>query len=185
MNYKEKLKNILAQFNQLKANAESQIKQIRESQNYTSEYKNTLIDEVKQKARVTQDKLYKEAVEVITSAKNEILKGKKSANKDQAFELKLSNALSMLKTIGADMTVEEIKELINPFEDDYQTMQLLRKICLAVNIKNVSEIFGINVIDHNVKTLDELQRYIAGLTGDIESINLMKASIAMNYIETI
>lgn len=183
MNYKEKLKNILAQFNELKSSVEKQLKQIRESDKYTSEYKNELIDEVKQKAKATQDKLYREAVEAITEAKNEVLKGKKSINKDQTFELKLSNALNILKTIGTDMTAEELKELIKPFIDDYYTMELLRKVFTKENIKGVNDILGINVIDHNVKTLDELQNYIAGLTGDIESINLMKVSIAMNYLE--
>lgn len=185
MNYKEKLKSILTQFNELKSSATSQIKQVRESDKYSVEYQRELIKEIKDKARVTQDKLCKEAIEIITGAKNEALKGKTSINKDQAFETKLSNALSILETIGNDMSIEELRELINPFKDDYYTMEILRKICLKKNINGVSELFGVNSIDKTIKVLNELAGYIAALTGDIESINLMKISIAINYIETI
>ena len=185
MGYKEKLKNILAQFNQLKANVNNQIKQVREGDKYTDEYQKELINEIKDKARVTQEKLYKEAIEVIKAAKNETLKGKTRIQKDQAFELQLNNTLKVLETIGSNMSIEELRELINPFQEDCYTMEILRKICLKKNINGITELFGINVIDKTVKVLDELQGYIAALTGDIENINLMKISIAMNYLETI
>jgi len=183
MGYKAKLKNIIQQFNQLKETAMNQIKAIRESQNYTSEYKDQLISIAKEDTIKHQNSIAKEALEIIEAAKNEILKGKTAAEKDQSFDLKLNNALKVLEMVGSDMTIEDLKNLIDPFKEDYHTMKILRSIFIKGGIKGIDEIFGCDTIDHRVSKLDELDRYIEQtFNGDIEIVNTMKLSICLDMM---
>ena len=183
MGYKEQLKKVIQQFNQLKDTAVTTIKSVRESNNFTAEYKDELIKVAKQDCVEQQDKLTKEALVIIEAARNEILKGKTAAEKDQSFDLKLSNALKIIGIVGPNMTVEELRTLIEPFQEDYHTMKILRNIFLKGGIKGVDEIFGYDTIDHNVSKLDELERYINQIfRGDIETTNTMKLSICLDMM---
>ncbi len=50
-------------------------------------------------------KLISKAKKVTENAKNELLKGKMVGARDQTFDIKLSNVLQLLKTIGDSMTL--------------------------------------------------------------------------------
>lgn len=183
MGYKEQLKKVIQQFNLLKETTTNQIKAIRNSANYTNEYKDQLIREVKANTIKQQEIITKEAREIIEAARNEILNGKTAAEKDQSFDLKLNNALKILEMVGADMTIEELQNLVEPFKEDYHTMKILRSIFLKGNIKGVNEIFGFDTIDHRVSKLDELDRYVSQtFKGDIETSNTMKILICLDMM---
>ncbi|MDU1412695.1 MAG: hypothetical protein E6929_07765 [Clostridium sp.] len=180
MNYKEQLKAVFNKFIHLKNNIEVTIKAINADERYASDYKNNLIETEKRNAQVQQQELSKEAVGIILNAKNELLKGKKSMEKDQAFDIKLSNTLKIIESIGQDMNVEELQELVNPFKDDYQTMKILRRIFVKGDLKGIQEIFGIDKIDHNISMLNDLEKRIVNtFSGDIMKANTMALSIAL------
>lgn len=186
MNYKEQLKGIIRKFNTLKEELKGKITEVRESEKYAVDYKETLVANLKQEYHLLQEQLANEALEVITAAKNEWLKGKGSIEKNQAFDIKLSNTISILTTIGEDMTVEELQELVLPFKEDYHTMKILRKLFLKGGIKGVNEIFGIDNIDHNIVILDDLQRNISHvLSGDLEQANTLSLVIAIDMMSNV
>lgn len=186
MGFKDKLKEIVKQFVQLKNDVRKEIDDIRKSSMYSEEYKEELIKQVKSKCENVQEQLKKEALSIIDEARNKVLSGKSSSDKNQEFEIKLNNTLTILNTVGADMELDELHEIIKPFKDDYYTMKILRKIFLKNNIEGVNEIFGIDMINHNIKMLEELARTIShAFHGDIESTNTMTVTIALNYIEEV
>lgn len=186
MGFKEKLKNILKEFNELKSDLRTEINDINKSNMYSEEYKLELIKKAKQKAMLSQDELKGKALKIIEIAKQELLNKKGTMNKDNTFEVKLSNALKVLETIGADMTVEELEELVKPFCNDYYTMKMLRRIFSKYNLKGIQEIFGIDVIDHNLSSLESLEKDLSNiLTSDIEKANIMKLIISIEMMDEI
>ena len=186
MGYKEKLKQILNQFNLLKDTLKKKIDEISKSDKYSEEYKIQLINQAKEEVKATQDQLTKEAMKVIEDAKNKILGEKATVNKDQSFDLKLNNTLKILEMIGADLNLEELNALIQPFKDDYYTMKILRVIFVKGGMKGINEIFGYDTIDSRLQSLDELGRTISHVFfGDIESANTLQVSIALNYINEV
>lgn len=181
MRYVQQLKELLEKFNQLRENTINQIKFIRESNQYTLEYQQQLIRQVKAETKQEQEQLNKEAIEIIENARNEILKGKTSAEKDQSFDLKLNNTLKVLEMVGADMPVEELRVLIDPFKEDYHTMKILRRIFLRNGMKGIDEIFGYDTIDSRVESWDNLRNLVNQVfNSNIETANTMKISILLN-----
>lgn len=186
MSKKSELKNVLKEFNELKSNLRTEITGINKSNMYSDEYKLELIKKAKQKAMFSQDELKVRALKIIEIAKQELLNKKGTMNKDNTFEVKLSNALKVLETIGADMTIEELKELVKPFCNDYYTMKMLRRIFSKYNLKGIQEIFGIDVIDHNLSSLESLEKDLSNiLTSDIEKANIMKLIISIEMMDEI
>ncbi|MDB2160468.1 hypothetical protein PMX22_11690 [Clostridium butyricum] len=184
MTYKEKLKQILTQFNLLKDTLKKKIDEISLSQKYSEEYKIELIKQAKEQIKDTQEQLTNEALKVIEEAKNKILGEKTNANKDQGFDLKLNNTLKILEMIGHDLDIETLNSLVHPFRDDYYTMKVLRTLFIAKGMtKGINEIFGNNTIDSRIQSLDELSRIIShSFFGDIENTDTLKVTIALNYI---
>lgn len=181
MGYTQQLKTLLEKFNQLKETTVNQIKFIRESNQYTLEYQEQLIRQVKEETKQKQEQLSNEAIEIIENARNEILKDKTAAEKDQSFDLKLNNALKVLEMVGADMPVDELKVLMDPFKEDYHTMKILRQIFLKNGIKGIDEIFGYDTIDSRVESWNNLRNLVNQIfNGDIETANTMKINILLN-----
>lgn len=184
MNYKDKLKAILKQFNELKESTLAKSREIRNSDKYTDDYKRELIEGIKRECIKYQEDLCNQAIEIISNAKNELLKRKTAVNRDQAFDIKLNNTLSILNSVGKDMNVKELEELINPFKEDYFTMKILRRVFVSNELRGITEIFGFDTIDHNVGALEKLEREINKvLTGDIEQSNIMKLIIAIDMLK--
>ncbi|MFR0048475.1 MAG: hypothetical protein ACLRWO_18330 [Clostridium butyricum] len=187
MTYKERLKQILTQFNLLKDTLKKKIDEISLSQKYSEEYKIELIKQAKEQIKDTQEQLTNEALKVIEEAKNKILGEKTNANKDQGFDLKLNNTLKILEMIGHDLDIETLNSLVHPFRDDYYTMKVLRALFIAKGMtKGINEIFGNNTIDSRIQSLDELSRIIShSFFGDIENTDTLKVTIALNYISEV
>ena len=184
MGYINQIKAVITEFNQLKDWFTEQKEAIRKDERYSDGYKQTLMDMRKKDCWTTQEELSSRVIKIIEDAKNEILKGKKVGARDQAFDVKLSNALELLKTIGDSMTQEELMELVEPFKQDYYTMNLLRKVFVKGDIKGIQEIFGIDNIDHNVSALDELMKSINQVfRGDIEKADTMRLSITLKMMK--
>lgn len=184
MGYKEEIKKVIREFNALKETVRAKIDDINKSEKYAVDYKRVLAEQAKQECRATQEALCKKVTDIIESAKNEWLKGKAAAEKDQSFDVKLSNTLKILETVGDSMTVQELQVLVAPFKEDYYTMKILRKMFLKGNLKGVGEIFGIDNIDHNVSALDELQRNISYVFNrDIEQADTMRLLITLEMMK--
>lgn len=186
MGYKDQLKQILTQFNLLKDTLKKKIDEISLSQKYSEEYKIQLINEAKEEIKGTQEQLTNEALRVIEEAKNGILGEKTNASKDQSFDLKLNNTLKILEMVGADLDIEELNSLVQPFKADYYTMKILRVIFAKGMINGINEIFGYDNIDSRIQVLDDLGRTISHtFFGDIENANTLSVSIALNYISEV
>ncbi len=181
MGYKQQLSQVIKKFNILQDTQKSKIKGIKESDKYSDEYKRELINGCKQEAKSLQYQYKDEALGVIKAARENILSKRKSVDKDQNFNVQLSNAINILNTIGSDMPIDELKVLIEPFKEDYYTMNILRSMATKNNIKDSDKIFGVDNINSSLNALDELERVIpSAFSGDIESTSTMKAAIAIN-----
>lgn len=186
MGYKEQLKQILSKFNALKNTVKKKIDDINQSDRYSQEYKAQLIQQAKDEAKAMQDQLTKDALKIIDDAKNKILGERTEVSKDQAYDLKLSNVLKILEMVGADMTVEELKDLVQPFEADYNTMKILRTIFAKGGMKGINEIFGYDTVDSRIRMLDELRDTIShAFFGDIDNADTLLVSVSLNYISEV
>lgn len=181
MGYKQQLQGIIKKFNSLQDIQKSKIKQVKESDKYSDEYKQELIRGYNQETKELQGQYRDEALGVIKAAKDNVLSKKKSIDKDQNFNIQLSNALNILNTIGSSMPKEELKVLIEPFKEDYYTMNILRGIAAENDIKHRIEIFGADNIKENISALEAIEKVIPNtFDADIENASTMKVSIAMN-----
>lgn len=186
MGFKEQIKNVLKDFNQLKNRYDLEKRNIKNNGMYSDEYKNELIKKTKLEFMKQQEYLKNEALNITCTTKQKLLNSKTRADKNQTFEVGLSNALKVLETVGADMETEELRELIEPFKKDYYTMKILRKIFVKNNLKGTQEIFGIDNIDHNISVIEALEKDISYVfNSDIEKANSMKLSIAIEMMEDI
>lgn len=184
MGYIKEIKVVIREFNELRDSVKDKMETIRKEEKYSDDYKQTLLDNEKKSCRAIQEELSSKAIKIIEDAKNQLLKGKKVGVKDQAFDVKLSNALELLKTVGDSMTQEELMELVEPFRQDYYTMNLLRKIFVKGDIKGIQEIFGIDNIDHNVSALDELMMKVNQIFNkDIDQADTMRLLITLEMMK--
>lgn len=171
-------------FNGLQEEAKAKINSIRKDEKYSPEYIELLVKEAREQYNTKQEQIKHEIISVIAETKNELLAGKGAINKDQAFDIKLSNTISILKDIGHDMSTAELQELVNPFMGDYQTVQILRRLFRKYGLNDTTEIFGIDNIDHNVKLLEDLEKNINHVFSyDIEQVNPMTLSITISMME--
>ncbi len=186
MGFKEQIKNVLKEFNQLKNRYDLEKRNIKNNGMYSDEYKEELIKKTKLEFMKQQEYLKNEALNVTAITKQKLLSSKTKVDKDHTFEVALSNTLKILETVGADMDTEELRELINPFEKDYYTMKVLRKVFVKNNLEGTQEIFGIDNIDHNISIVESLEKDISYVfTSDIENANSMKLSIAIEMMQDI
>lgn len=180
----EEIRKIIREFNALRDSMKEKAASIMQDERYSDDFKRSLIAEEKQACKAIQDELISKAKKITEDAKNDQLKGKTVGARDQAFDIKLSNALQLLKTIGDSMTLEELTELVEPFRQDYHTMNLLRKVFVKGNIQGVMEIFGIDRIDHNVSTMDEVMRNLSQeFNRDIEQADTMRLLITLEIMK--
>lgn len=186
MGYKEQLKQIVNKINALKETIKKKKEEITKSEKYSEEYKILLIKEVKEEAKEMQEELTKEALKVIEEAKKQILSERTNVEKDINFNLNLNNTLKILEMVGADMRIEEVKTLVQPFEKDYQTMQILRHIFIKYEIKGIDKIFAKDTVDSRIEALENLSKTISHVFyGDIERIETLSIFIALNYISEV
>lgn len=182
MGYKKQLSQVVKKFNALKELQKERIKEIEESEMYAEAGKEEFIRQARQEAKSLQEEYKNEALGIIEAAKKETLSRKKSITKDQNFNIQLSNVLNILNTIGKDMLVEELKILVEPFKEDYYTMQMLRKTVANNQIKGQNEIFEKDNIDSDMEVLTRIEKEIPHVFfGDIDKANTMPVSIAMEY----
>lgn len=182
MGYKKQLTQIIKKFNTLKELQKEKIKEIQQSEMYAEAGKEEFIRQAKEEAKGLQEEYKNEALGIIEAARKATLARKKSVTKDQNFNIQLSNALNILNTIGKDMPADELKILVEPFKEDYYTVNILR--CTAANnyIKGLTDIFGNDGIQENIQSLEEIQRAVnTSFTNDIDKANTMPVSIALNY----
>ncbi|GLB33038.1 hypothetical protein LAD12857_49610 [Lacrimispora amygdalina] len=180
----EEIRKIIKEFNALRDNMKEKTASIMEDERYSIDFKRTLIEQEKYACKAIQVELISKAKKITEDAKNELLKGKTVGARDQAFDMKLSNVLQLLKTIGDSMTLEELTELVEPFRQDYYTMNLLRKVFVKGNIKGVMEIFGVDKIDHNVSAMDELMKHLSQeFNRDIEKADTMRLLITLEIMK--
>lgn len=182
MGYKKQLSQVVKKFNALKELQKEKIKEIQESEIYAEAGKEEFIKQTREEAKSLQEEYKNEALGIIEAAKKATLARKKSVEKDQNFNIQLSNTLNILNTIGKDMSVEELKVLVEPFKEDYYTMQMLRKTVVNNEIKGQNEIFEKYNIDSDLEVLARVEKEIShAFFGDIEKANTMPVSIAMEY----
>lgn len=182
MGYKKQLSQVIKKLNALKELQKNKINEIKESGKYSEEGKAEFIRLAREEVKGQQEEFKNEALRIIETAKNATLSRKKSVTKDQNFNIQLSNALTVLNTVGKDMSVEELKVLVEPFKEDYYTMQMLRKTVINNDIKGQNEIFEKDNIESDLEVLEEIEKEIPHtFFGDIDQANTMKLSIAMEY----
>lgn len=182
MGYKKQLSQVIKKLNALKELQKNKINEIKESGKYSEEGKAEFIRLAREEVKGKQEEFKNEALRIIETAKNATLSRKKSVTKDQNFNIQLSNALTVLNTVGKDMSVEELKVLVEPFKEDYYTMQMLRKTVINNDIKGQNEIFEKDNIESDLEVLEEIEKEIPHtFFGDIDQANTMKLSIAMEY----
>lgn len=180
----EEIRKIIREFNALRDSMKEKTASIMKDERYSDDFKRSLIAQEKQACKVIQDELISKAKKITEDAKNEQLKGKTVGTRDQAFDIKLSNALQLLKTIGDSMTLEELTELVEPFRRDYHTMNLLRRVFVKGNIQGVTEIFGIDRIDHNVSAMDEVMKNLSQeFNRDIDQTDTMRLLITLEIMK--
>jgi mRNA-degrading endonuclease YafQ of YafQ-DinJ toxin-antitoxin module len=180
----EEIRKIIREFNALRDSMKEKTASIMSDERYSDDFKRSLIAQEKQNCKAIQDALISKAKKITEDAKNEQLKGKTVGTRDQAFDIKLSNALQLLKTIGDSMTPEELTELVEPFRQDYHTMNLLRRVFVKGNIQGVTEIFGIDRIDHNVSAMDEIMKHLSQeFNRDIEQADTMRLLITLEIMK--
>lgn len=180
----EDIRKIIKEFNALREATKGKTASIMNDERYSDDFKRNLIAQEKQACKAIQEELISKAKKITEDAKNEQLKGKTVGTRDQAFDMKLSNVLQLLKTIGDSMTLEELTELVEPFRQDYYTMNLLRKVFVKGNIKGVMEIFGVDKIDHNVSAMDELMKHLSQeFNRDIEQADTMRLLITLEIMK--
>lgn len=80
------------------------------------------------------------------------------------------------------MPVDELKILVEPFKEDYYTVNILRSTAANNNIKALADIFGSDGIQEDIQALEQIERAVnTSFTNDIDRTNTMPASIALNY----
>lgn len=184
MNYKKQLSQVIRQFNALKEAQKNKIKEIKESEVYSDLGKKELIQSVREEAKSVKESFKNEALGIIEAARKVTLSRKKSVTKDQNFNIQLSNVLTILNTVGKDMSVEELKVLVEPFKEDYYTMQMLRKTVINNEIKGQNEIFEKDTINSDLEVLSKVENEIShAFFGDIDKVNTMPVLIAMNFFK--
>lgn len=180
----EEIRKIIKEFTALREAMKGKTASIMKDERYSDEFKRSLIAQEKQACKAIQEELISKAKKITEDAKNEQLKGKTVGARDQAFDIKLSNALQLLKTIGDSMTLEELTELVEPFRQDYHTMHLLRRVFVKGNIQGVNEIFGIDRIDHNVSAMDEVMKSLSQeFNRDIDQADTMRLLITLELMK--
>lgn len=184
MRYKQQLSQVIKKFNDLKEAQKEKIKEIQESEIYAEVGKKEFIKQVREEAKNIQEEYRNEALGIIEAARKETLSRKKSITKDQNFNIQLSNALTILNTVGRDMSVEELKVLVEPFKEDYYTIQMLRKTVISNEIKGQNEIFERDTINSDLEVLATVEKEIShAFFGDIDKVNTMPVLIAMNFFK--
>lgn len=182
MGYKKQLSRVIRKFNTLKEVQKKKIKEIQQSEMYAEAGKEEFIKQTKEEAKILQEEYKNEALGIIEAAKKSTLSRKKSITKDQNFNIQLSNALNILNTIGKDMPVDELKILVEPFKEDYYTVNILRSTAANNNIKALADIFGSDGIQEDIQALEQIERAVnTSFTNDIDRTNTMPVSIALNY----
>lgn len=182
MGFKTQLSQVIKKLNALKEFQKEKIKEIQESEMYAEVGKKEFINKIREESVTLQEEYKNEALGIISAAKKSTIGRKRSIPKDQSFNVQLSNALTILNTVGKDMTTEELKVLVEPFRKDYYTMQMLRKTLVNNDIKGQNEIFERDTINSDLEVLDQIEKEVSRVFwGDIEKINTMSLSIAMEY----
>ncbi|ERI92143.1 hypothetical protein HMPREF1982_02684 [Clostridiales bacterium oral taxon 876 str. F0540] len=166
MGLKINLGQVVSNYKQLKDELDNKIKAIQNNGQYSEEYKNELIMQEKAKFSAQKDEIKNSAVSLIEDSKQKLQDKKKSVVKDLAFELRLNNALKTIELGGKFLGKEELKNIIEPFKDDYGTIQSLFQIFRKMNI-DTDDIIPTDGIEYQIKDLeDKAKAVIEGITYD-------------------
>lgn len=178
MALKSELKQYIKKYIDLKNIRDSKIKEIEKSEMYSGEYKKQLIEQENDKFANLKKEIRTSASSLIDSSKQRLLDKKKPIVKDLAFELRLNNALKTIELAGKDMSKDELKQIVEPFKDDYGTTKSLFHIFRAQGIE-VEGVLPVDDIDQKVNAIDN---FGYGLINAMDYDNGLQMSIATSMI---
>lgn len=116
------------------AKIDEQIKALRQSTIYTKEYKNEMIKQLEQEKeqglKAIDTMFNKQLKEIIAEEKTSILSevAVKSETKPADYQIQVANALKFIETVGKSLTDKQLSEMLEPFKNDMQTMQLFNQV---------------------------------------------------------
>lgn len=134
---KDKLNAILAEYRKLIEKVEADTKTVDASTIYVETYKARQKEKIFEEFAQKQQEYKAKVLDLIRAEKQRILDQRKPRDFGPDYDIKLSNALKILELAGADMMDEEIRNIIQPFQGDYPTMQALRRILINQGKENI------------------------------------------------
>ncbi|KXG75595.1 hypothetical protein [Thermotalea metallivorans] len=112
------------------AKIDEQINDLQQSTIYTDKYKAEIIKQLKQEKeqglKAIDTMFNKQLKEIITEERKAII-GEPEA-KPADYQIQVSNALKFIETIGKSLTDKQLSEMLEPFKNDMQTMQLFKQV---------------------------------------------------------
>lgn len=160
MGLKTDLKQIIRVYGEHENNIKKKIDDIKKDEKWSDEYKKRLIENVKKSGIEGKRKMYEAAIKSINDYKENLLNSRRPIKKDYAFELRLNNALKMVELAGKEMKPEELTRIVEPFKEDFGTMQMLRHVFNAQGIKS-HEIIPLDNIDSQIEKIDYVGKIVA------------------------
>lgn len=178
MGIKSDLNLTLKNYTQIKIMADENINKFQKSERYSEDYKNQLIAEEKAKFAYQKEEIRKSIVELIDKNKKKLEDSRKPIVKDLAFELRLNNVLKIIEIAGKDMGQNELRDLVEPFKDDYGTIKSIDRILRAQGI-NSTEVIPMDGVDYNISELDKTG---SSLLHSIYTDNALGMAIAVSML---
>jgi hypothetical protein len=178
MGLKSELKQYIKKYSDLKNIRDSKIKEIEKSEMYSDEYRKQLIEKEQENFANLKKEISISASSLIDASKQKLLDKKKPIAKDLSFELRLNNALKTIELAGKDMSKDELKQIVEPFKDDYGTTKSLFHIFRSQNI-DIEGVLPVDDIDQKVNAIDN---FGYGVINAMDYDNGLQVSIAASMM---
>lgn len=178
---RKKLEEIIAKYRELFYDTDSRLKAIQREEIYSDEYKKVLDQKVIAEFSANQAELREQVMLLIKGERDVIADKQKVTDHGPEYDLKLNNTLKVLELALSDMSDKEISSLIDPFKDDYTTMQILRRI---LQKEGKDELIPLDYTLSMIPALNELENQVNKVFSRPYSQNdstLMTLTIAMRY----
>lgn len=123
---KKRVKAAIEAYRKSNKEFKEQIEALEKDSMYSSEYKQSKIEELRGKIKKNIGD-YKEEIKNILAEEKKIVFGE-PATKPADYQIQISNALKFIELAGDTLNAEQATQILSPFKDDYETMSLFRSV---------------------------------------------------------
>ena len=155
---KEKVQKLIESYNEVKRDIQEKIKAWESDLIYSLDYREEKIKELEEQALQCDALFNKKITELLTQERKSIIG--EPGEKPDDYEVKISNALKFLELAGEKLTDEQAYDILKPFLEDYQTMELFKPV-----VEGLAKKGGLDAWNQFTKTFGKTDAFLAIING--------------------